>query len=66
MQGIMEALLAHGNEVSVVGAAVMWPLCSGSKALRKLVVSHLRHALKVLEASSRVAGVQVCSRAGRQ
>jgi hypothetical protein len=61
VQGVVESLLAQVNDVSVVGLCIVWPFCQSCRSIRKLVVSHLRHSLKLRETSARVAGVQVTS-----
>jgi hypothetical protein len=45
----------------VASLAILWPLCCEmqSQSLRKVVVGHLRHAQKVPDVTSRVAGMQV-------
>lgn len=61
MQVMLDGLLAGNNEVSVAALCIMWPLCCHmqSQSLRKVVVSHLRHAQRLPDVASRVAGVQV-------
>lgn len=58
---MLDALLAGNNEVSVAALCVLWPLCCHmqSQSLRKVAVSHLRHAQRLPDVASRVAGVQV-------
>eukprot|EP00892_Ulva_mutabilis_P006806 jgi/Ulvmu1/4498/UM002_0224.1 len=58
VQGLLEGVLAMSNEISVVALSIMWPFCHRHKSLRKIAVSHLRHAQKVHDVSARLCATQ--------